>query len=315
MTMRSALPRFTAGLVSAFSTLALVLAGVGIFGVTAYAVSQRTREFGIRLALGAQRTHVGAIVMRRVGVLAVLRDRDRIGARLRPRQPDVRPALRRDAGRSGHVLGGARHDRVDRACRDRGAVVSGGAGQSGHHPQGGIVTRHRQRVRYRPAPLIFAALVASGRGPAGLSGGAVKAPGKQEREIVAMRAAPPGSHELRIAPFPQPLVMAIDVHRIGVPRFRRITPRARRGEQHRPGERRAAGRRAHAASARGSSRLPRRAAPAAAGDRSDSAGRRCSRPTTRCIRHTARTARSPPASTRAACRATLRSTRAAATAA
>ncbi len=67
-----ALPRFTAGLVSAFSTVALVLAGVGIFGVTAYAVAQRTREFGIRFALGAQRAHVGALVLGRVGLLAAI---------------------------------------------------------------------------------------------------------------------------------------------------------------------------------------------------------------------------------------------------
>jgi len=64
-----ALPRFLAGLVSGFSTLALVLAGVGIFGVTGYAVSQRTREFGIRLALGSQRAGIGSLVLRRVAAL------------------------------------------------------------------------------------------------------------------------------------------------------------------------------------------------------------------------------------------------------
>jgi len=64
-----ALPRFIAGLVSGFSTIALVLAGVGIFGVTGYAVSQRRREFGIRLALGAQRSGIGGLVIRRVALL------------------------------------------------------------------------------------------------------------------------------------------------------------------------------------------------------------------------------------------------------
>jgi ABC-type antimicrobial peptide transport system permease subunit len=71
VTSSTAAPRSLTMLLSAFGTLAILVGSIGIYSLISYTVSWRTREIGLRLALGANRVQIAQLVLRQSLTLAV----------------------------------------------------------------------------------------------------------------------------------------------------------------------------------------------------------------------------------------------------
>ena len=131
--------RFRAVLVVMFAGLALVLALGGLFGVLAYVVQQRQREFGLRLALGATPADVLQLVMREAGVVVAAGIAIGLAGGGRGWAVVVGVLVRRAAARPMDVRRRGRRDGAHGRGGGRRARVAGDARRSGHSVPGRVI--------------------------------------------------------------------------------------------------------------------------------------------------------------------------------
>ena len=158
--------RFSLVLLALFAGVALVMAAVGIYGVVSYSVAQRTRETGVRLALGATMGDILALVLGEGLRRTVAGHRRRPGRRAPGHPRPGQPALRGGGDGSAHLR---RRDRSPRGRHPRRLPASGLARRA-VEPAGGPA-----RLKRSPA--------ATGR-RRGLAHGALQSP----RQIPSSRA-------------------------------------------------------------------------------------------------------------------------------
>ena len=124
-----ATPRFTGWLLVLFAVLALTLSAVGIYGVLAFLVSQRTHEIGIRLAIGADSSRVLRMILGRGLGLALIGVAAGVARGVLPDRPDRHAASRHRAARRHDVRGRAHPAVAGRARRQLHPCAQSDAGR------------------------------------------------------------------------------------------------------------------------------------------------------------------------------------------